>query len=286
MVLSIIIVNYNVRQLLAQCLESVYNAIGQDPSLPAAAEIFVVDNASTDGSREELPTAFPGVHFIWNAHNVGFGKANNQAIPLISGKYVLFLNPDTLISPDCFTRCIAFMDTHADAGALGVRMLDGQGLFLKESKRGYPSAMTSFFKLSGIAALFPGSRIFARYYLGHLSESENHPVEILSGAFMLVRKETLDKTGGFDERFFMYAEDIDLSYRITLAGYQNYYLAEASITHLKGQSTPRDRVHLDLFYQAMIQFVEKYKSGPGSGLYIFIMKSAIRFRAFIASLHL
>ena len=220
-------------------------------------------------AKTGLLPAFPWVRFIWNTTNEGFGKANNQAISLASGKYVLFLNPDTVITPDCFTRCIAFMDARANAGALGVRMLDGSGHFLKESKRGYPSAITSFFKLSGFAALFPGSRIFARYYLGHLSSTENHPVEILSGAFMLVRKQALDKTGGFDERFFMYAEDIDLSYRITRAGYQNYYLAEATITHFKGESTPRDKAHLDLFYKAMIQFVEKYKSGPGSGLYIF-----------------
>jgi N-acetylglucosaminyl-diphospho-decaprenol L-rhamnosyltransferase len=284
MVLSIVIVNYNVRQFLEQCLASVKRAIDHSPRLNGFTEVFVVDNASSDGSREFLSPLFPWVHFSWNTENKGFSRANNQALPLASGKYVLFLNPDTLVSEDSLEQCVFFMENHPDAGAAGVRMVNGKGIFLKESKRGFPSLRASFFKLSGITALFPRSRFFAGYYLGHLDEEETHPVAVLSGAFMMVRKEILDRIGNFDERFFMYAEDIDLSYRITNAGYRNYYIASVTIIHFKGESTPKDQKHLNLFYGAMLEFVRKYNPKRSNSVYIYFMKTAIRFRAFIASL--
>lgn len=155
-------------------------------------------------------------------------------------------------------------------------MVNGNGVYLKESKRGFPSPAVAFWKMTGMSALLPRSRIFARYYLGHLDENHNHEVEVLSGAFMMVRKQVLDRIGGFDERFFMYAEDIDLSYRITQAGYRNYYYAGTTLLHYKGGSTRKDRRYVKQFYRAMSQFVKKYY---GTGLYSVVLDLAIRLRA-------
>jgi GT2 family glycosyltransferase len=221
-------------------------------------EVFVVDNHSSDGTVEYLREKYPFVEFISNVENVGFAKANNQGLKKASGKYVLFLNPDTIIPEDLFTQCCSFMESHNDAGALGVRMIDGSGKFLKESKRGFPSPWVAFCKMSGLTKIFPRSKMFAKYYLGHLPEKEIHEVDALAGACMLVRKEAVDKTGGFDEQFFMYAEDIDLSFRIQKAGYKNYYFPKISIVHFKGESTRKDRKYVRLFYKAMIQFSRKH----------------------------
>ena len=232
MQLSVIIVNYNAKLLLENCLFSVQKAI-----FKTGGEIIVVDNSSTDGSKEYLPSRFIDVKFIFNNENTGFAKACNQGYKTSSGNYLLFLNPDTILSDTCLTDCISFFETHPDAGAIGVRMLDDKGKFLKESKRGLPSPSASFFKLFGLTTIFPGSITIAKYYQGHLPEKENNAVEVLSGAFMMIRREVLDKTKGFDEDFFMYGEDIDLSLRITRSGYKNYYLGKVSVTHLKGGST-------------------------------------------------
>ncbi len=271
MILSVIIVNYNVKILLRECLDSVSTAIAE-----LDAEVFIVDNASTDNSIELLQPLFPQFHFIRNDINTGFAKANNQALALASGKFILFLNPDTLVPPSCFYKCISFMEQHEDAGALGVKMINGKNEFLKESKRGFPSPMVSFWKMTGIAGLFPRSPVFAKYYLGHLDENTINKVDVLSGAFMFVRKDVLDITGGFDERFFMYAEDIDLSYRITKAGFNNYYLPDVTIIHYKGESTKKDIKHIKQFYLAMSQFVKKHY---GTGLYSLLLDIAIWFRA-------
>lgn len=276
MILSVIIVNYNVKILLKECLDSVSLAIAG-----MEAEVFIVDNASTDKSIEFLQPLFPGFHFTRNETNTGFAKANNQALALASGKFILFLNPDTLIPADCFSKCISFMEHHADAGALGVRMINGKNEFLKESKRGFPSPMVSFWKMAGITGLFPRSPVFAKYYLGHLDENTINKVDVLSGAFMFVRKKVLDTTGGFDERFFMYAEDIDLSYRITEAGFNNYYFPEVTIIHYKGESTKKDIKYIKQFYLAMSQFVKKHY---GRGLYSLFLDIAIWFRAGIHTL--
>jgi N-acetylglucosaminyl-diphospho-decaprenol L-rhamnosyltransferase len=282
MVLSVIIVNYNVKYFLEQCLCSVRRAIkSHEPgvgSLESGVEVMVVDNASSDGSVAYLAPKFPFVHFIENTKNVGFAKANNQALTLAKGKYILFLNPDTILPEDAFTTCIQFMESHADAGALGVRMIDGSGRYLKESKRGFPTPWVAFCKMSGLTTLFPVSKLFARYYLGHLSETKTNKVDALAGAYMLVRAETLRSAGGFDERFFMYAEDIDLSYRIQQEGYANYYFPDCTIIHFKGESTKKDARYIKLFYTAMIQFVRKHFNGPLSWLYIGVLKIMILIR--------
>ncbi len=240
--------------MLATCLESVMQA-----SKHLDVEVFVVDNASTDGSRELLEPLFPNVHFKWNIKNVGFAKANNSVLNQISGDAVLFLNPDTIVPEDCFTKCLVFIQNHADCGALGVRMVNGNGVYLKESKRGFPSPMTSFWKMIGFYALFPTSSFFAKYYEGHLSENETNKVEVLSGAFMMIPLRIIQKVKGFDEDFFMYGEDIDLSYRISRLGFSNYYFAETTIIHFKGESTQKkSSTYTNQFYGAMEIFVKKH----------------------------
>ena len=174
------------------------------------------------------------------------------------------------------------MDTNPDVGATGVQMIDRTGRFLKESKRGFPTSSASFYKLSGLTSLFPKSRVFAKYYLGHIDENTNHEIEALSGACMVVRKEVIDKTGGFDERFFMYAEDIDLSFRIRQSGYKNFYLADTTIIHFKGESTTKDRRYVRFFYRAMAQFVEKHYTGFGGRMYANFLKLAIWSRALLS----
>ncbi|MBU1578674.1 MAG: glycosyltransferase family 2 protein, partial [Bacteroidetes bacterium] len=210
MKLSIVIVNYNVEHFLEQCLYSVRKAVKD-----IEAEIFVVDNNSVDGSLRMLREKFPEVVLIDNKENLGFSKANNQAIRRSEGEYVLLLNPDTVVEDDTFTKVISFMDSHPDAGGLGVKMVDGKGNFLPESKRGLPTPATAFYKIFGFASLFPRSKRFSKYHLGYLDKNQIHEVDVLAGAFMLMRKAVLDKTGLLDEAFFMYGEDIDLSYRIT-----------------------------------------------------------------------
>jgi GT2 family glycosyltransferase len=274
---SVIIVNYRVRFFLEQCLCSVQKA-----SRGLDAEIFVVDNHSGDQSLAYLIPKFPSVRFIANEVNQGFARACNQALALASGQYLLFLNPDTILPEDFLSGITAFMDAHPQAGAAGVGMVDGTGQFLPESARGFPSPWAAFCKLSGLTSLFPHSRLFARYYMGHLSWGETHPVDVLSGACMMVRKQTMDLTGGFDERFFMYAEDIDLSYRIQQAGYLNYYVASQRIIHFKGESTRKDFRYVKLFYRAMSQFVRKHFRRDVSLVFTLLMDIAIWFRSLLA----
>jgi N-acetylglucosaminyl-diphospho-decaprenol L-rhamnosyltransferase len=278
MILSIIIVNYNVKYFLEQCLCSVVKAI-----TGIEAEVFVVDNNSPDDSLSYLKPKFSSVQFINNTDNPGFGKANNQALGLAKGKYILFLNPDTIIGEDSFATCIRFLENHPHAGATGVYMIDGSGSYLKESKRGFTSPWVSFCKLSGLTSFFPHSKLFAGYYLGHLNENENNEVDVLSGACMMVKKEVLDNTGGFDEQFFMYAEDIDLCFRIQKAGYKNYSLAETTIIHFKGESTLKDIRYTKLFYRAMSQFTRKHFSSGFSVVFTLLMSAAIWFRAMLSA---
>ncbi len=282
MQLSVIIVNYNVKHFLEQCLCSVQKAIAG-----MQAEIVVVDNKSTDSSIEYLIPKFPAVQFIVNQENTGFAKGCNQGLLRASGKYILFLNPDTIVPEDCFRKCIAFFESHPDTGALGIKMLDGSGKFLKESKRAFPSPMTSLYKLFGLAKLFPHSKLFSKYHLGHLDENENNEVDVLAGAFMMVKKEVLEKVGSFDEIFFMYGEDVDLSYRIqkttcpdTDGRYKNYYFAGSSIIHFKGESTRKGSMnYVRMFYNAMSIFVRKHYGGSRAGIFNFLIHVAIWFRA-------
>jgi len=274
--LSIIIVNYNVKYFLEQCLYSVQRAIGD-----IHAEVIVVDNNSTDQSVAYLQKIFPWVVFIANKENTGFAKANNQGWQMAAGEYVLFLNPDTVLGEDCLKESISVLQNNGQIGALGIRMIDGGGRFLPESKRGFPTPRTAFYKLSGLIKIFPHSKTIGRYYLGHLPEKSNNEIDVLTGAFMMVRKNVLQQTGGFDERFFMYGEDIDLSYRIVQAGYKNYYLANCSIIHFKGESTKKDILYTKLFYKAMRIFVEKYY-GKEWGLFSVMMQLAIAMRGVLS----
>ena len=279
MELSVIIVNYNVKFFLEQCLCSVIKAIEG-----IEAEIFVVDNQSKDGSRDMFDHSFPGVRFIWNETNVGFAKANNIALKIATGEYILFLNPDTIIPEDCFQKCLLFIRNHPDTGAMGVHMIDGSGKFLKESKRSFPSPLISLYKLSGLSRMFPHSKTFARYHLGNLPENQDHEVDVLAGAFMMVPRTIIEEVGAFDEDFFMYGEDVDLSYRIQKAGFKNYYFAGSSIIHFKGESTRKGSLnYVRLFYKAMITFVQKHYGGTKAGLFKMFIQVAILFRALISA---
>lgn len=248
------------------------------------AEIIVIDNNSADESIEYLSPAFPGVKFIANKENTGFAKACNQGLKLAAGKYVLFLNPDTLVPEDCFVKCIDFFESHADAGALGVKMLDGRGRFLRESKRAFPSPITSLYKLFGLSKLFPRSKIFSKYHLGNLDENKVNEVDVLAGAFMMVKREVLEKVGSFDEIFFMYGEDVDLSYRIQKAGYRNYYFADSAIIHFKGESTRKGSMnYVRMFYNAMSIFVRKHYGKGRAGFFNFLIHIAIWTRAVLSA---
>ena len=280
MQLSVIIVNFNVKYFLEQCLYSVCKS-----SAGLEVEVIVVDNNSTDHSLEYLRPRFPNVHFISNEANAGFAKACNKGLLKAKGRFILFLNPDTLVPEDCFSACLGFFEKHPDCGALGVQMIDGSGKFLKESKRSFPSPLTSLYKLSGLSMVFPHSRTFSRYHLGHLEKNRDHQVDVLAGAFMMIRKEVIEKTGGFDETFFMYGEDVDLSYRIQQLGYKNYYFAGTTIIHFKGESTKRGSLnYVRMFYQAMSLFVRKHYGGTRAGVFNTSIHLAIWIRAFIAAL--
>ena len=273
--LSIVIVNYNVKHFLEQCLKSVYQAIQN-----IEAEVFVVDNNSIDGSQDMVRSSFTDVKLIANSKNTGFSTANNQAIKESKGEYVLLLNPDTVVPENCFQALLEFADKTPDLGGCGIPMYDGQGNYLPESKRGLPTPEVAFYKMIGLNKLFPKSKKFGKYHLGYLAPDQNHEVEILAGAFMLIRKKVLDKIGLLDETFFMYGEDIDLSYRITKAGWKNYYFAGSRIIHYKGESTKKlSTNYVKVFYKAMVIFAEKHYAGSNQKLFKLFINMAIYGRA-------
>ena len=283
MQISVIIVNYNVKYYIEQCLHSVFSSIS---TAGMEAEVFVVDNASSDNSidylHKQFPQgAYPNLHIIANARNVGFSRANNQAVLLAKGKYILFLNPDTLITDITLGECFNFAEGQPNFGALGVKMLCNDGRFAKESRRGLPTPWVSFCKMSGLTSLFPKSRTFARYYMSYLDKEQPAKIEIISGAFMFVSHKALQECGSFDEDFFMYGEDIDLSYRIVEGGFQNFYLP-LRILHYKGESTQKSSYrYVHVFYEAMLIFFHKHY-GNLSKLFTLPIKCAIIFRALIA----
>lgn len=273
MELSVIIVSFKVRDYLKRCLLSVQNA-----AYNIDCEIFVVDNNSGDGSADIVRDEFPGVNLIMNKVNKGFSAANNQAIRQSSGEFILLLNPDTIVEENTFSKCIGFMKSHIDAGAIGVRMVDGEGNFLPESKRALPTPATAFFKTFGLSFLFPASAIINRYYLPHIDSKKTSRAEVIAGAFMFVRREILIKTGLLDEDYFMYGEDIDLSYRLLKAGFNNYYFPEVQIVHYKGKSTSRNSyTDIHHFYRSMRIYSRKRNKEKFSILY-FIIIPAIYFR--------
>jgi GT2 family glycosyltransferase len=280
MELSVIIVSYNVRHFLEQCLISVYKALAGINN-----EVFVVDNNSADSSCAMVISRFPEVRLIVNHENRGFSAANNQALRLATGRYILLLNPDTLVEEEIFNKCIGFMDGHPDAGAAGVMMIDGKGRFLPESKRAIPTPGTAFFKMFGFARLFPHSGLLNRYYLGNLDNNTTAQAEVISGAFMFIHHEAFQKTGSLDEEYFMYGEDIDYSYRLIKSGFINYYYPDAKILHYKGESTIKEDLSVLLnFYRAMLIFVRKHSNSGSHKSFIFLVQTAIFFRAGLSML--
>ena len=267
MKLSVVIVSYNVRHYLDECLESVQKALEG-----VEAEVFVVDNASTDDTMSVLPQKYTWVRFIASEENLGFSRGNNIAIRQATGEYVLLLNPDTNVAEHTLRKAVRFLDEHPQAGGVGVMMLNGDGTRAPESRRAIPTPWVSALKMLGFTK---------RYYMSHLPWDEPCRIEVISGAFCLLRHAALDKVGLLDEDFFMYGEDIDLSYRLLKSGYENWYLP-LPITHYKGKSTRKtDYRYVHVFYQAMLIFFRKHYSHLGI-FYTLPVKMAIYFRAFIA----
>ena len=244
MKLSVVILNYNVCYFLKQCIISVERALGN-----MDAEIIVIDNASVDGSCQMVKDTFPGVKLIENKENVGFSKANNQAVAVAQGEYLCILNPDTAVAEDTFLKCFKLAEQQPKLGALGVRLLDGTGNYLPESKRNIPTPRASMLKMMGFTK---------KYYASHISEAERGEVAVLVGAFMFLKRSVYNEVAGFDEDYFMYGEDIDLSYKILQAGYTNFYLGSAEVLHYKGESTEKDAAYLERFYGAMQIFYRKH----------------------------
>lgn len=275
MKLSVIIVNYNVKYFLEQCLYSVEKSLQGIES-----EIIVIDNNSVDGSEAMVRNKFSRVDLIINDHNAGFSKANNQALKIARGEYVLLLNPDTVVEETTFTRCLDFMDAHPTAGAMGPKMIDGKGRYLPESKRALPTPVVAFYKVFGLSKIFPRSKRFGKYYLGYTNQDEIQEIEVLTGAFMFIRHIVLQEVGLLDEDFFMYGEDIDLSYRIREKGYKIYYFPETTIIHYKGESTRKDSLtYLTMFYKAMKIFAEKHFSSNRKWMTNSMINVAINMRA-------
>ena len=281
--LSVIIVNYNVKYYLDQCIRSVLRAF---VLMHTPAEIIVVDNHSADGSVDYLEKRYPQmlypmVRFVRSAHNLGFARANNIAIRQSRGEYVLLLNPDTIVGEDTLKASVDFMDAHEDAGAVGVRMLGAQGRRAMESRRGLPTPMVSFFKMLGFCNRWPHHRLFGKYYMGYLPWDEPSQIEVVSGAYCMLRRKALDEVGLLDEDFFMYGEDIDLSYRVLKGGYHNYYLP-VDILHYKGESTQKSSFrYVHVFYEAMLIFFRKHYSGM-TFLLSLPIKTAIYAKALMA----
>ena len=251
--LSVVIVSYNVKSYLEQCILSLREALRSIDS-----EIVVVDNHSTDETVEYLNTHYPYVRVLRNESNVGFSKANNQAIRTTQSEYVLLLNPDTIVGEDVISGCLDFMDSHIGAGAAGVRMLQTDGQKAPESRRGFPSPFTAFCKFTHLHALFPHIALFNRYYLSYLPWDIPVEIDVVSGAFMMIRRSALQTVGLLDEDFFMYGEDVDLSFRLKRAGFSNWYLP-FNILHYKGQSTQKTSYrYVHVFYGAMKIFLRKH----------------------------
>jgi len=253
MQLSVIILNYNVRYFLELCVLSVQKAIQN-----LDAEIIVIDNNSSDDSCAMMKLLFPNIRLIENKENSGFPKGNNIAVASAKGEYICILNPDTVVAEDTFDKVLTFAKSKTDLGIVGCKLIDGAGNFLPESKRGIPTPWVAFTKIFGLYKLFPKSSLFNKYYAQHLDENQTGKVDILVGAFMLMKRELYNEMGGFDENCFMYADDIDLSYRALQKGKSNYYFHETTIIHYKGESTIRDQKYMKHFQEAMQFFYKKH----------------------------
>ena len=278
MQLSVIILNYNVRYFLEICVLSVQNAL-----LQIDGEIIVVDNNSQDGSCDMMKQRFPNVTLIQNNDNIGFPKGNNIGVAHAKGEYICILNPDTVVAEDTFSKIVAFAKEQKKLGIIGCKLIDGAGKFLPESKRGVPTPWVAFTKIVGLYKLFPKSKLFGKYYAGHLAENQTGKVDILVGAFMVMKRELYLEVGGFDENCFMYSDDIDLSYVVAKAGKDNYYFHDTTIIHYKGESTIKDGTYMKRFQEAMNFFYSKHFSTDGlqSLFFTFFMKMGIVFFSFI-----
>lgn len=252
MQLSVIILNYNVRYFLEQCVLSVEKATQN-----FNAEIIVVDNDSPDDSCQMIKDRFPNVILIENKENSGFPKGNNIGASIASGQYICILNPDTVVAEDTFEKILAFAKKQENLGIVGCKLIDGTGKFLPESKRGIPTPFVAFTKIFGLYKIFPRVPYFGKYYASHINENETGKVEVLVGAFMVLKKELYDEIGGFDERYFMYGEDIDLSFSALKKGKTNYYFHETTVIHYKGESTVKDGTYMKRFQQGMELFYAK-----------------------------
>jgi GT2 family glycosyltransferase len=285
---SVVVVNYNVREFLIQALHSVRAA-----SENVSVEIIVVDNNSVDDSVSAVRDQFPNVELIANDRNIGFGRANNLAIQKARGRYVLILNPDTIVREDTLDVLVEFMDSHPDAGAAGCKIINPDGSFARESRRSFPSATVAFYRMTGLSKLFPKSERFGRYNLTYLPEDDVAEIDALSGSCMLVRRDAIleplsdhpGKTAGtpaglFDEAFFMYGEDLDLCYRIQKSGWKIYYVPDTEIIHYKGESTKKGDIrYVRHFYGAMLLFIEKHFEQDGSGFVTSLLRLGIMVRA-------
>jgi GT2 family glycosyltransferase len=274
MQLSVIILNYNVRYFLEQCVLSVQNALET-----IDGEIIVIDNNSQDDSCEMMKNRFPNVKLIQNNENSGFSKGNNIGVAQAQGEYICILNPDTVVAEDTFTKVLAFTKKLADLGIMGCKLIDGSGNFLPESKRGVPTPWVAFTKITGLYKLFPKSRTFGKYYAQNLNENETGKVDVLVGAFMLMKRDLYLEVGGFDEDCFMYSDDIDLSYMMLQKGKSNYYFHETTVIHYKGESTIKDETYMKRFQEAMNFFYKKHFRI--SVLFSLFMKVGIVFFSFV-----
>jgi GT2 family glycosyltransferase len=253
MQLSIIILNYNVRYFLEQCVLSVQKALeGID------GEIIVVDNNSSDDSCAMMKARFPNVRLIENKENSGFPRGNNIGVAQAKGEYVCILNPDTVVAEDTFQKIASFLEMTENVGIVGCKLIDGTGNFLPESKRGIPTPWVAFTKITGLYKIFPKSKYFNKYYASHLDENQTGKVDILVGAFMVMKRDLYNELGGFDENCFMYSDDIDLSYMALQKGKANYYFHETIVIHYKGESTVRDKKYMKRFQEAMHFFYKKH----------------------------
>ncbi len=273
---SVITVNYNVKEFVLNLVISLKKAL-----INFSYEIIVVDNASQDGSVEYLKEKFTDVTVIANSKNVGFGKANNQALEISKGKYILLINPDAIVREDTFTKMISFFERTKEAGLAGCKVLNPNGTLQLACRRGFPGPWTSFTKVSGLSTIFPKSKLFAKYNLTYLDENKTYEVDAISGSFMMLKRDVYEKVGGFDPDFFMYGEDLDLCYRIQKAGYKVYYVHDTEVIHYKGESTKRSSIdETKMFYDAMQIFVKKHLST--SFIVTFVLGVAINLRKFIA----
>ena len=253
--LTVVIVSYNVKDYVCQCLLSLRRALRD-----IDAEVCVVDNHSGDGTVDFLRKKIPEIKVVASPHNLGFARANNLAIRQTESEFVLLLNPDTFVGEQTIRQSLDFMDEHAEAGGLGVRMLKIDGSDALESRRGLPTPMVAFYKMVGLCARYPKHRRFGQYYMGYLSWNEAARIDVISGAYCLLRRKALDEIGLLDEDFFMYGEDIDLSYRLLKGGYENWYLP-SKILHYKGESTEKSSFrYVHVFYKAMLIFFRKHYS--------------------------